>query len=100
MSNMASPARLAASHAHATLSKTPPQTYRGPPMPPRKKKHTYDFPRPSLTVDLVLITTESRPRVLLIQRRDEPFAGQWAFPGGFVDENEPLEAGARRELKE
>jgi 8-oxo-dGTP diphosphatase len=67
---------------------------------PAKKKHCYEYPRPSVTVDLVLITTEKRPRVLLIQRKDDPFAGRWAFPGGFVNENEPLEAAARRELKE
>jgi len=65
-----------------------------------RKKHSYDYPRPALTVDLVLITEEARPRVLLIRRRAEPFAGQWAFPGGFVNENEPLEAAATRELEE
>ena len=63
-------------------------------------RHTYDYPRPALTVDLILITTEKRPRVLLIQRKHDPGAGRWAFPGGFVEENEPLEAAARRELKE
>lgn len=67
---------------------------------PSKKKFIYAYPRPNLTVDLVLITTERRPRVLLIRRKGEPFAGRWAFPGGFVNENEPLEAAARRELKE
>ena len=67
---------------------------------PSKKKYAYEYPRPSLTVDLVLVTTERRPRVLLIQRKDDPFAGRWAFPGGFVNENEPLETAARRELKE
>jgi 8-oxo-dGTP diphosphatase len=67
---------------------------------PRKKKHCYEYPRPALTVDLVLITREKRPRVLLIQRRDEPFAGCWALPGGFVDEDEPPEHAARRELRE
>lgn len=64
------------------------------------KKYCYEFPRPSLTVDLVLITTEKRPRVLLIKRKAKPFAGHWAFPGGFVDEDESLEIAARRELKE
>jgi 8-oxo-dGTP diphosphatase len=67
---------------------------------PARKKNCYEYPRPSVTVDLVLITKEPRPRVLLIKRKHEPFAGKWAFPGGFVDENEPLEHAARRELKE
>jgi 8-oxo-dGTP diphosphatase len=65
-----------------------------------KKMHSYEYPRPALTVDLVLITNEPRPRVMLIRRKHEPFAGSWAFPGGFVNENEPLETAARRELRE
>jgi 8-oxo-dGTP diphosphatase len=63
-------------------------------------KHVYDYPRPALTVDAVIVTREARPRVLLIRRKHAPFAGAWALPGGFVDENEPLEAAARRELRE
>jgi len=39
-------------------------------------------------------------RVLLIQRKDQPFKGQWALPGGFVNENESLERAAVRELQE
>jgi len=66
----------------------------------KKKPHCYEFPRPAVTVDLVLISNEHRPRVLLIQRKHSPFAGKWAFPGGFVEENEPLKAAARRELQE
>lgn len=61
---------------------------------------TYEFPRPSLAVDVVVITSESEPRVLLIRRGHEPYAGMWAFPGGYVNENEPLETAARRELQE
>lgn len=38
--------------------------------------------------------------VLLIQRKYEPFKGQWAIPGGFVQEDESLEHAVRRELKE
>jgi 8-oxo-dGTP diphosphatase len=62
--------------------------------------YSYEFPRPSLTVDVAVVTRGASPRVLLIQRRKPPFAGAWALPGGFVDENEPLEAAARRELQE
>ena len=60
----------------------------------------YPYPRPSVTVDVVLVSNEPRPRVLLIRRKSEPFAGKWALPGGFVDEGEPLFDAARRELKE
>jgi 8-oxo-dGTP diphosphatase len=62
--------------------------------------HTYQYPRPSLTVDLVVITREPAARVLLIRRKGEPFAGAWALPGGFVNENEPLADAARREMQE
>jgi 8-oxo-dGTP diphosphatase len=64
------------------------------------QKFSYDYPRPALTVDLVLATREARPRVLLIRRKHDPFAARWALPGGFVDENERLIDAARRELKE
>lgn len=63
-------------------------------------KFTYDYPRPALTVDVAVVTTEKRPRVLLIRRKNDPFAGCWAFPGGFVDDGETLEHAARRELQE
>ena len=67
---------------------------------PKPRRFTYDYPRPALTVDLVLVTREDRPRVLLIKRKKDPFAGTWAFPGGFVDEGERLIDAAVRELKE
>jgi 8-oxo-dGTP diphosphatase len=64
------------------------------------QKHTYEYPRPALTVDVAIVTREARPRVLLIRRKKDPFAGSWALPGGFVDENERLADAARRELVE
>lgn len=54
-----------------------------------------------VTVDVALLTIrENQLSVLLIQRGIEPFKGQWALPGGFVDPNEGLEQAARRELRE
>ncbi|WP_256475898.1 NUDIX hydrolase [Amycolatopsis sp. WQ 127309] len=38
--------------------------------------------------------------ILMIQRRWEPFRGQWAFPGGHVDPGETFRAAAARELTE
>lgn len=67
---------------------------------PAKKKFTYEWARPAVTVDLAVVTREAKPRVLLIQREKDPFAGTWALPGGFVDENEKLADAARRELRE
>ncbi len=52
-----------------------------------------------LTVDIVAIA-QAGPSVLLIQRANEPFAGGWALPGGFVMEYEPVRQAAARELVE
>ncbi len=65
-----------------------------------RKKYCYEYPRPAVTVDMVLATRTLPRRVLLIRRKHDPFAGKWALPGGFVDENEDLDAAARRELRE
>jgi 8-oxo-dGTP diphosphatase len=64
------------------------------------KKYAYDYPRPAVTVDIVIVTREAKRRVLLIRRKHAPYEGKWALPGGFVDMDEPLEAAARRELYE
>ncbi len=67
-------------------------------MPP---PYCYEYPRPAVTVDLAVFAISSAElRVLLIRRRDDPFAGSWALPGGFLEIDEPIEDGARRELKE
>lgn len=64
-------------------------------------KYCYDYPRPALTVDIVLFRFfEGMLETLLIQRGHEPFAGLWAYPGGFVDEGETAEQAAVRELWE
>ena len=61
---------------------------------------TYKYPRPAITADCVVITREAEPKVLLIQRGDQPFKGGWAFPGGFMNMDETTEQCAIRELEE
>lgn len=62
---------------------------------------TYQYARPALTVDCVVFgLDEADLKVLLIQRDQEPFAGRWALPGGFVHLDETLDQAARRELQE
>lgn len=58
-------------------------------------------PSIAVAVDIVLFIFRSEKlRVLLIKRRNPPFQGQWAIPGGFVELDESLEDAARRELRE
>ena len=55
----------------------------------------------AVTVDsVVFCKVDNKFKVLLIQRKNDPFKDQWALPGGFVDENENLETAAKRELHE
>jgi 8-oxo-dGTP diphosphatase len=59
------------------------------------------FPRPSVAVDVVLLTLRaSQVRVLLYRRPEPPFKHRWALPGGFVRLDEALEDTARRVLRD
>ncbi len=63
--------------------------------------YVYEYPHPAVTTDAVLFTVRAgRLEVLLVQRRHEPYAGHWAFPGGFLDYEEDLADCALRELEE
>ncbi len=63
--------------------------------------YTYHYPRPALTVDVVVFTLpDDQLYILLIQRAQPPFQGSWALPGGFVGMEESLESAADRELAE
>jgi 8-oxo-dGTP diphosphatase len=53
---------------------------------------------PFLTTDCVICDRDGR--IILIRRRNEPFKGSYALPGGFVDVGETLEAACRREVLE
>jgi 8-oxo-dGTP diphosphatase len=67
-----------------------------------------DWPRPSVTVDLVIFTVKDHDlQVLLVKRSEHPFKDRWALPGGFVrvaddrkNQGEDLDAAALRELEE
>ncbi|WP_328367286.1 NUDIX hydrolase [Streptomyces sp. NBC_00445] len=55
----------------------------------------------AVTVDLAVLTLRAGAfHVLLVEREQEPYAGQWALPGGFVQPDESAETAARRELAE
>ena len=63
--------------------------------------YTYNYPHPAVTADcLVFARTDEGMKLLLIQRKNEPCKGKWAFPGGFMDIDETTIDAARRELKE
>jgi 8-oxo-dGTP diphosphatase len=67
--------------------------------------YCYQYERPAVAVDLVVF---SRPplalfsdmEVLLIRRGKEPWKGQWALPGGFLNPDETTEDAALREARE
>ena len=55
----------------------------------------------SVTTDCVIFyINENEHKVLLVKRKADPFKGKWALPGGFLEEEEALEADAKRELQE
>lgn len=63
--------------------------------------HTYEYPRPALSVDCVVFGIDDEDlKILLIERGIPPFKGSWALPGGFVHMDEDLPEAARRELQE
>jgi 8-oxo-dGTP diphosphatase len=65
------------------------------------KRYCYEHPRPGLTVDVVLFRERGgQAEVLVVERGREPYKGRLAFPGGYVNDMEPLDEAARRELRE
>ena len=54
---------------------------------------------PLLTVDAVILLTNKKD-IVLIRRKNPPFQGQFALPGGFVDVGETVENACIREVKE
>lgn len=57
----------------------------------------FPIKNPLLTVDTVITQRDS---VVLIKRKNPPYMGSWALPGGFVEYGETVESAALRETKE
>jgi 8-oxo-dGTP diphosphatase len=67
----------------------------------KQGKYVYDWPRPMVTVDAVVFAVSGNTvKLLLIKRKNDPFKGQWAFPGGFIGIDEELDVAVARELSE
>jgi 8-oxo-dGTP diphosphatase len=62
--------------------------------------YTYEYPRPAVTTDAILLSKVEEYHILLIERGAEPYKGCWALPGGFVEMDEELEDACAREVKE
>ena len=69
-------------------------------------KYESNYPIVGVTADAVIFYAKPKSlekiRILMIKRNTEPFKGQWALPGGFIDSftDQNLAHTAQRELKE
>jgi 8-oxo-dGTP diphosphatase len=55
------------------------------------------YRNPAPTVDVIL---QRESKVLMVRRKKDPFKGQLALPGGFINEGETAEEAAKREAME
>ena len=64
--------------------------------------YCYKYPHPSITADCVVFGYDDKEglSLLLIERKQDPYQGEWAFPGGFMHIDEGADTCAFRELKE
>lgn len=68
---------------------------------PDNAKYCYRYPHPAVTADCVIFGFDGEHlKILLVERGVEPYLGQWALPGGFMNIDETIEQTAQRELRE
>ena len=66
-----------------------------------KGKYIYAWPRPMVAADAAVFGFfAGKAKLLLVNRRNEPFKGQWCLPGGFVDIDEELDRNQLKILKQ
>lgn len=62
------------------------------------------YEKPSVATDIVLLTVDriknNTLRVLMVERKNQPYQGKLALPGGFMDINESTDETVTRELYE
>jgi 8-oxo-dGTP diphosphatase len=58
---------------------------------------TMQYQNPRLTADGILIHEQE---ILLVKRKNDPFKGVWALPGGFIEYGETTESAVIREVLE
>jgi 8-oxo-dGTP diphosphatase len=56
-----------------------------------------EYRNPTPTADIIL---QRDSKILMVRRKKDPFKGQLALPGGFINEGETAEEAARREAIE
>lgn len=62
-----------------------------------------EYEKPSVTVDIMVLRMKAdlkSMQILLIRRKDHPYIGKWALPGGFIGMKESAYIAACRELEE
>ena len=55
------------------------------------------YPKPAVTADACIFTEKG---ILMVKRKGHPCIRHWALPGGYANQNEPVEETAKRELWE
>lgn len=53
---------------------------------------------PTLTVDAIIKINDDK--IVLVKRKNPPYKGWWALPGGIVEYGETVEEAVKREVKE